>query len=369
MRAPLRAKVAALIVAVALLAAACGGSGDSSEGQGSDVAADPNGVFRRAVNLTSTGGLNFDPATMGQGQYQWTYPVTNSLLKIAEDGSYEPDLAVSAEIVDPSTITVKMREGLTFSDGLPLTAQSVVDSVQRTKAAKPSGLRTAELNMISSMTASSPTDLTVKLSAPQAGAIFPLLADAEFTPVSPATAKVPGDHGRDVITAGPFRSASTSRVTGGEMVKNDLYWDAGSVQLAAIEYIHTDASAAAVNALRSGVVDYVSASGLLAYADSTSLAPPLEGTTRTVPAPYFVAMCIRSDNPLGNVKVRQALNYATDRDDINAKMYNGSSEIAAWGLAPSGNRVFNEDLVDSHPYDVTRHASSWPRPGTPTASR
>ena len=120
------------------------------------------------------------------------------------DGTYDPDLAESVEIINPTTITVHMRSGMQFSDATPLDAQAAVNSIQRTIAGKPRGLRTAELGTISAITVDNPTQFTVKLSVPQAGLIFPLFADAEMSPVSPKTIAIPGDHSRDVVMAGPL---------------------------------------------------------------------------------------------------------------------------------------------------------------------
>lgn len=343
-----RTAVALLVGALAL--AGCG-RGAGAVGQGSGVP-DPEGVFVRSVNLTDLGGLSFDPASLGQGMYQFTYPVTNSFLKARAGGQYEPDLAERVTIVDPSTIQVALRPGLKFSDGAPLDAQAAVASIQRTRDAKPAGLRVAGgLDSIAAMTADSPTQLTISLKTPTAGRFYALLAEAETTPVSPNTTAAPGDHRGDVLTAGPFKIESYDPGVQIRLVKNDLYWDAANVRLGAIEYRHTGNRAAAVNALRGGGSDFVNGT-LLTHNDLEGL-PPTFASESTMLVPWGASMCMSNANPLGDVRVRQALNYATDRDAINQLLYGGDSR-PAWALTTPDDPAYDAGLEGVYQYDPDR---------------
>ena len=343
-----RMAVALLVGAVAL--AGCGG-GAAGAGQSSGVP-DPQGVFVRSVNLTDLGGLSFDPATLGQGMYQFTYPVTNSFLKARAGGQYEPDLAERVTIVDPSTIEVVLRPELKFSDGAPLNAQAAVTSIERTRDAKPAGLRVAGgLDSIAAMTVDSPTQFTITLKTPTAGRFYALLAEAETTPVSPNTIAAPGDHRGDVVTAGPFKIESYDPGVQIRLVKNDLYWDAANVRLGAVEYRHAGNGAAAVNALRGAGSDFVSGS-LLTHNDLKGL-PPTFASQSTTLVPWGVSMCMKDGSPLGDVRVRQALNYATDRDAINKLIYGGDSR-PAWALTTPEDPAYDTGLEGVYEYNPER---------------
>lgn len=344
--------VGAGLLAVALALTACGGgSGGSSTSVSGEGVPDPDGVLVRAVDLTLNGGLGFDPASMTTGQYSFTYPVTNSFLKQDANGDFQPDLAEKVEMVDSSTLRVVLRPDLKFSDGEVLDAQAAVNSIKRTQEAKPAGLRMQDgLASIKSMEVESETEFTIHLSEPKAGIFYKLLADAETTPVSPKTINAPGDHDRDVITAGPFKIESYEPGVKVVLAKNELYWDAANVKLNKIEYRHAGNRAAAVNALRAGTVDFVAASQLLSHSDLEGLPPNLKGESRPLHAPWSQTMCVSDKNPLGDLKVRQALNYATDRDEVNKRLYGGDSE-PAWGLVPKDSAVYAEDLADVYPYD------------------
>lgn len=345
------------LLAVALALTACGGSSGGAGGTtaaGGEGEPDPNGVLVRAVDLTLNGGLGFDPATMATGEYVNTYPVTNSFLKQDANGDFQPDLAEKVEMVDSSTIRVVLRPNLKFSDGEVLDAQAAVNSIKRTQEGKPAGLRMQDgLALIKSMEVVSPTEFVIKLSEPKAGIFYKLLADAETTPVSPKTIAAPGDHERDVVTAGPFKIESYEPGVKVVLAKNELYWDAANVKLSKIEYRHAGNRAAAVNALRAGTVDFVANSALLSHSDLEGLPSNLKSESRPLHAPWALTMCISDKNPLGNIKVRQALNYATDRDEVNKRLYNGDSE-PAWGLVPKDSPVYADSLVDVYKYDVEK---------------
>src|SRR5690606_27447948 len=127
----------------------------------------------------------------------------DSLLRRKADGTYEPGLAESAEVVDPQTIHIVLRAGVTCTDGTPLDAEAVKFSIQRNRDAENVPL-SAELQEISDITVESPTELTLHLSSPIAGAVYALLAWGDFLVVSPTAARAGNDFSTNPVGAGPF---------------------------------------------------------------------------------------------------------------------------------------------------------------------
>src|SRR3979409_134906 len=103
----LRFRVAAVLVAVGLVAAACGGgsSGRATKAAGPAAAVDPNGVLRLPFDLNGA-QAKFDPLSV-TAPFYWHFAIYDTLLRMHDDGTYEPGLAKKATIVDPSTITVE----------------------------------------------------------------------------------------------------------------------------------------------------------------------------------------------------------------------------------------------------------------------
>jgi ABC-type transport system substrate-binding protein len=296
--------------------------------------------------------LSFDPATMSTGEYQYAYPVLAGLLQRDDDGGYSPWLAQKVESPDESTIVVTLRPNLVFSNGEKLDAQAAVNSINRTVAAKAPGLRVAELALVASVTADSPSQFTITLNQPLVGQFYPLLADAETAPVAPASIAENTSTSKTVIAAGPMKIDEYTPGVGVTMSKNDRYFEAKKVKLGGAEIVNVAAGPGnTVTALRSDAVDLVSP---LPFSDRAALTPPIELETRSLNAPYWINMCIKEGTPLGELKVRQALNYATDREDINQKLYDGEGDVA-WSLFPGNDPVFGNAAMDNaYPYNVKK---------------
>jgi len=130
----------ALLVALALFAAACGGDDgdDSASTSTSEQAADtdPNGKIRVAYDLIATmrgGKFTLDPAATNTPLTDDAlfYLLYGRLMRPSPDGGLVPDLAERATVVDQNTIEVKLRRGLTFSDGTPFDADVVKAGLDR----------------------------------------------------------------------------------------------------------------------------------------------------------------------------------------------------------------------------------------------
>ena len=147
------------------------------------------------------------------------------------------------------------------------------------------------------------------------------------------------------VGAGPFVLDSFTPESSAVFVRNKNFIDNKKVKIDRIELVQVAADPtgqATVNALLDGIVDV----------NAMTLAPsqiaPLEGAGFTVDqarsdsAYYFGALC-KNKPPFDNLKVRQALNYATDRDEINEVLYQGGSEPmqAHW---TSGHELFSPTL-------------------------
>jgi len=327
--------------------------GDTTAGASTTAAedVDPDGVLRVGVDLAASGGLKFDPIKMATGQYIYSTPVLRSLLMRDETGALVPDLAESAEVVDPTTVTATLRPNLRFSDGTPLDAAAVKATVERNIASNNSaGLQVADLALIESVTADSPTELTITMKQPAAAVAYALLAGVEFAPVSPATyaAAATGD-GTTVVGAGPMMIESYTPNASVKMVRNPNYHDPDSVTLGGIEYVNSQPGPSMVNALRSGAIDYV----VVTTDQSNGLTSGYEVDQHTMTAGMTFQWCMQEGQPLGNAQVRQAISYAIDREAYNEAIYAGRSEVA-WDLWPESSPWHDPSLEGVYERDVAK---------------
>jgi ABC-type transport system substrate-binding protein len=343
------ASICALTLAVSIVAINAPIAGAANK----KPAYDPNGVIKRPIDMTTNGGISFDPANVGTGEYVYSYPLVAGLLLRNKDLTYSPWLAEKVTTPDTSTIVVNLRKGLVFSNGETLDATAAVNSIKRTAAAKAPGLRVAEMGYLADATVNNPTQFTIKLNCACIGAYYPLLADMETVPIAPASIAANTKTSKTVIAAGAFKIDSYTPGVGVKFVKNDKYYDAKNVKLAGWELVHVASGVGNItNALRANAVDLASGAQVGA-ADVGSLTTPITVVQHKIDAAYWINMCMKDGTPLGNVKVRQALNYATDRNEINQKLYNGASS-PAWTLFPPNSPQGDKTLENHYKYNPAK---------------
>jgi peptide/nickel transport system substrate-binding protein len=343
--------VCALLVLplVGLLASPSSGAGKSSSSSAASY--NPNGVMNFAFDLSLP--IAFDPTkeTIDDTGNLIGQLVDDSLLREQPDGSLAPELATSATIVDPQTISIKLRPGVSFQDGTPLNAAAVKFTILRNSAST-SVAFPAPIHDVTSIDLNGNLGLTIHLSQPEAGAFFPLLADMSTMPLSPAAvARNDPNPVTNPLGAGPFRVKQYVPNQTLLLVKNKTYWNAKNIKLGGINFLNESSNTPApINALRSGQVDAISSNitqlGALKGGDiKTSLAA---GTTSKL---YF-PLC-DTKGPLANVRVRQALSYALNRKAIDQALVQGKGELA-WGLVPSSSNLFPSNLNNYYAYNPAK---------------
>lgn len=341
----------ALALAVAVLGAACGGD-DSGSGSTDDADAevDPNGTFVFSLSLAAQGGVAFDPVqSFVATDMPFHAALYDTLLRRRPNGEVVPGLAESATGIDPSTIEVKLRPDLKFTDGSPLDADAAKFSLLRTRNG-PNGARAfkPELLLLSDVEVVNPTTFRIKLTTPSAGAYFPLLYGNETTIVSKAAVQAGTNLNNEPVGAGPFVLGSYTPGQRIEFRKNPDHWDAEHVRVAGFTILGIEAGPQVEATLRAGGIDMMAAQatevaalegggfGIYERAESDStLSLPVCKTTK----------------PLDNVKVRQALQFATNRDELNTALYAGRAEPME-ALFTEDSPYFPEDLKGKYAYNV-----------------
>jgi ABC-type transport system substrate-binding protein len=357
-----RSRLWLIAVAFAVLAAACGtSSGGGGTPGGSAADADPAGVLRIPFDLAGSGGLRLDPASV-PAPFWVHFAIYDTLLHYTNDGKYEPGLAKQATIVDPSTITVELFENQKFQDGSALDSDAVKFSIERWAAlSKPGAFRVAEQGQISAIEVNSPAKFTIKLKTPIAGSFYNLLAFGETMPVSSTAVKSGVDLNTNPVGAGPFKLEKPSDLdiqTKLKLVKWDGYVHAKDIRLAGLEFVQVAPNPTAqTNALRTHVVDGDGGStvtaDLLTQLGSSGLKTQL---TSHLDSTYFVSLQCGNNAAFKDLRVRQALNYATDKDSLNTVLGGGKGEAMSqfWS---SQAKWYDSSLKDAYKFDPAKAKS------------
>ncbi len=281
----------------------------------------------------------------------YTYrAIFDGLTYVTEAGQVEPFLATSWEQVDPLTWRFKLREGVTFSNGKPFTADAVAFAVNY--VARPGSAGDAisrELVGLESAQAEGPYSVLIKTKR-----IEPLLPASleQLLIVEPEAFQALGREGfaEAPVATGPFKVVKweAARV---EMVAFKESWRAPKVDK--LEIIALPETSSRVQAIESGQLDVAVALG---YENQVALEAAgarahVSGTASSLAA-TFVLTYIPKDHPLQDKRVRQALNYAVNKDGYISALFGGLTKPASQPTTSSGFG-YNPD-VKPYPYDPER---------------
>ena len=344
-----RKVIRALLVVVGMAALVAVGCSSASSADTVSV----GGTITIAEPLTQLGDpVQFDPTLAHTPQVQdpWQMAIYGTLLRPTPDNGYLPELADSATITDPQTIAITLRPSVVFSDGTPFDANAVKAGILRNRNAPQLGGLSSLLQDIASIDVSSPTSLTIHFKAPVAGAFYPLLASQEtFIPSPTAVAK--GELNTDPVGAGPFvlrQNVPNESVT---LARNPKYWDAKAIHISELRFVNVESAPQEVSTLESGEVNVTSI--------PVNDAPNLQhngayrvGSVDSQTQSLWIPVC-KSNPPLSDLRVRQALNYAINRNAINRAVLGDLGE-PQWALWPSKSIFFPPSLNGYYAYNPAK---------------
>lgn len=331
------------VLAAASLLVACT-SGTPSNGDG-PAAEDPNGSLTFAYFEPTT---SMDPHIGTSSQdIPWLLPVYASLLSYAADGSVEEGLAESFQI-SAESMTLHLRDGLTFHDGETLDAAAVVANLERALTHESSAVA-SELSAIESVDATDPLTVVLTLSEPDA-ALPAKLADRSGMMISPAAFDDGTNLAIDAVGAGPWQLVEYS--PGNRLVAErfDGYWNPDAVKLAQIEIRLIDDDDSRLNALRAGEVDIAQIrESQVALAESVA-----NLTVRTDPALAIDHIGLNiAHEPFDDPRVREAISLAIDREALIEGLYRGVGTPASQPFPP-GYWANEPSLEGALEYDPER---------------
>ena len=268
------------------------------------------------------------------------FNIFEGLVKATPDGDVTPAVASDYEISKDATVyTFHMRDGVTFHDGNPVTPEDVKYSLER--SLKING-ETSPLNAISDI--SIPDENTVVITLKQGNSEF-------IYNLTCAILEEANDADQQTAPAGtgPFKIVELRDGEYLDMEKYDGYWNAEAlgdyVQNVRVKFIAT-AQDAYVE-LQGGSIDalqYLTVDQTEALGDNYNI---VEATMMLVHG-----MFINNEyEPLKDVRVRQALNYAVNRDEISQQLFGGKSPLIQTHGYPTITAWYNADTENTYTYD------------------
>ncbi|MCY9547041.1 ABC transporter substrate-binding protein [Lysinibacillus xylanilyticus] len=349
-----------LILVLSTILAACGGGSDTKDTGSKDTSSGGDSTSSSAPKTLVYGrggdSVALDPAVVTDGEsFTVTANIYETLVNFGEqDVTIQPGLAKSWEpSEDGLTYTFQLQEGVKFHDGTDFNAEAVVKNFERWKTGADkhpyysSQFVVGGKQVIESITAKDDYTVVFKLSQPQA----PFLKNLAMSPfaIASPTAFEANEEGLSTnpVGTGPFKFVSWVRNDAVTIEKNPDYYIDGLPKLDKVIYKSIPENSTRLNALTTGEVDV--ADGLSpsdkASIESNSQLQLIERPSMNV---GYLGLTVTRP-PFDNVKVRQAVNYAIDKQALVDAFYEGLAEPAKNPMPPviSG---YNDD-IQGYEYD------------------
>ncbi|MFE9643235.1 ABC transporter substrate-binding protein [Streptomyces sp. NPDC006365] len=284
--------------------------------------------------------------------------VCERLLQLQPDLTTEPQLAAKAEYTDDRTLVLTLRDGVTFHDGSPMTADDVVWSLKR--HAQPEMSESDEYEDVDEITKTGASEVTVTFKEPSALFMKALAGDAGIIMDRETVEKQGDDYGtpgRPDACTGPYRLKSWDSGSSINIERYADYWDDSSPALTKNVVFRWATGSALVNAVSTGAADgaYLTATGPAAVLAEKKGVRAYYGQSTTA-----WSLSPTDSGALKDARLRKALSLALDREGIAKSGFSGLATPwatpvgpGAWGYEKATFEKAQTDLEKSTAYTAS----------------
>ena len=349
-----RSLLVACALAAVLALSACGqgtSTADTSSANSMQVSTESDASASDTETTAAEGGSfvfglatevnNLDPFESTTADAKSIYfNIYEGLVKVQPDGTYVGAVASDYEISeDAATYTFTLRDGIKFHNGQDVTTEDVLYSIQLAIDKQINGF-----DNIDSFEATDDKTIVIKLKQ----------GDTDFL-ANASQAIIPKDSDNDgemrtaPIGTGPFMLTEYSVQDHLTLTKFDDYWGTPAhLDQVTVRFL-SDSSQGLIN-FQSGAID-----GYMADASATQQLN--ESTARFYRANSNAVQALYLNNdakPFNDVKVRQALCYAIDSQDIIDTVEYGYGTVIGTAMIPGLSAYYDDSLIDTYSYDTEK---------------
>ncbi|WP_217376620.1 ABC transporter substrate-binding protein [Paenarthrobacter ureafaciens] len=344
------AGIAAVALATALLTA-CGGSGGTTgTGNAQVPGGDQKGDHIRIAMLNDI--PSWDPGKAGVAtQLELARGVYDTLIGVDTEGKLVPALATEWRYTDDkrTVLELKLRDDVTFSDGTKFDAEAAKANLDHFRESKG-----PQVNQIDGVTGTEVVDaktVRIKLDRPNP-ALEINLSQAAGLQASPASLK-DGSAETKPVGSGPY-VLDPGSVRGNQYIfkARDGYWKPELQHWNMMTFRLLSDPAARLNALTAKQVDVANVQPpQIAQAEKTGA--KVTDWTSSVQGMLLLDRDGKVAPGLKDVRVRQAINYAFDRELMLKEAVLGRGEVTSQMFAPESS-AYVKDLDNAYPHDVEK---------------
>ncbi|WP_459129458.1 ABC transporter substrate-binding protein [Guggenheimella bovis] len=313
-----------LVIAMLMMTSGCG-SKDVTTGEGSTgkdeikfgLASEPNKLDPMAIATMST--------------FSVTYAIYDNLVEENEKGDFVPSLAEKIDVSnDGLTYTMDIRKNVKFHDGSPLTADDVVFSINRTIEKGWAFDMTAFIDKVEKV---DDFKVVMKLKRPFGG-MMGSLASPYFSIMSKAYIDKNGDEivERKPMGTGAYKFVEWLAGTHIKLEANEEYWQ-GAPKIKKVTFQPVTDKNTGLISLQTGSLDaYLNVN----YIDIPNVQKDQNLQFSSTESASVLSLDMNVEKtPLDNVKVRQAINYAINRQNVIDGALEGIGKVANSAIPPT----------------------------------
>lgn len=322
-----------MLAALAVTLTACG-SGNKTGKSDTDASSITIGIAQDLDSL--------DPHyATGAGTKEILFNIYEGLVKPDKDGNLNPAVAESSTVSDDGrTYTFKLRDGIKFQNGNPVTVDDVIYSINRCAGTDGKDPLISAFSEIESVSAVDDSTVEIKLNK----------ADTEFLSyLTCAIIPKDSDPAKDPIGTGPYKYVSRTEQSEVKLTRFDDYWGkAGAIKDITLK-VEANADSIVMD-LEGGSIDMFMRLTDAQVKQLSDKFEVYEGTMNLVQALYLN----NKVEPFNNEKVREALSYAIDPQGIMKILSGGKGEQIGGNCYPAFTKYYMPELVDTYKTDVNK---------------
>ncbi len=335
--------ILAIMLAVSIALTACAAPAapeTAAEGTAGEAAAAPaeaptEGSTLRVALSTFPNSLDM-PIAAERNASNAAWQLYNSLVWVDDDGAVVPALAESWEVSeDGSEITMKLREDVTFHNGEPFSADSVIFSWER--GMRPDMQWSDRWAMVTDI--EKVDDYMIVLKTEEPNPLLLRIIAENWAMVPPQYIEEVGEDGfaAHPVGTGPFEFVEWNKGDRIVMKAYSDYWEEGYPKVDNLIFRPIPESSTRVAAIKTGEIDIV---GRLSAEEAAQLkgVDGVEVISYPVDRVYYIAfnnLTTGVDMPTEDPKVRQAMNYAVDVDAIIDALFAGNGRPSTGYVTPA----------------------------------
>ncbi len=323
--------------------AACGGGSGETE---ININPEPNGEPVQGgeivMGVTADLDSSLDPhvSSSSASTREVLFNVYEGLVKPDAEGNLNPAIAETFSVNETADeYTFTLRQGVKFHNGADVTMDDVVWSLSRAAGLETGEPLVSDVANIASVTAKDDKTVVIGLKAPDTEflahittAIIPKDSDPSTTPIGTGPYMLTDRKVQESITFERFA---------------DYWGEAPYLDKVTLKVI--DNAETLVMSLKSGAID-MAAHLVFSQVKEVPDLNIYEGASNAVQGLYLN----HSVAPLDDLKVRQALSYAIDKQAILDLAFDGHGALVGSSMFPALKKYFMDDLTNYYEYDPAK---------------